>query len=453
MTERATSYASQLRQELAFHNRAWARGQAHVESYGSDPVIVYAPENGRHGNFFDPAYAAIQANSQWERRLRKVHAQAKRALPKSERRWCELDSSTSSDALLMNVFCAPGVADSSVVRNALGVDADAELEFGWKARVPLANGRFDRTEVDLKFDSLLIEAKLTESHFQTRAANVVEAYRDLDEVFDRELLPRVELAPRHRGPATLLADLRERAGVAGEEVVDRFFGGRRDVAERVHADLQALGSETGAAAALAIEIDERTKARRLPADDRDHQRKSERTRARERFGRSADAAPNRQLRLQRARIDGLARERGPKLSRPPNVLVVANREQEAELLFEEVVVVLEAEPEERIRFHERAASGHDFRPALREEIERGELLKHAHGIGRAQHRDGTRQPNAFRARGGGAQDDGGRGIEEVAPVVFADAERVEADGVRAFDLFDQVAEVLRRIDTVAGVVR
>ena len=196
MTERATSYASQLRQELAFHNRAWARGQAHVESYGSDPVIVYAPENGRHGNFFDPAYAAIQANSQWERRLRKVHAQAKRALPKSERRWCELDSSTSSDALLMNVFCAPGVADSSVVRNALGVDADAELEFGWKARVPLANGRFDRTEVDLKFDSLLIEAKLTESHFQTRAANVVEAYRDLDEVFDRELLPRVELAPR-----------------------------------------------------------------------------------------------------------------------------------------------------------------------------------------------------------------------------------------------------------------
>jgi hypothetical protein len=38
---------------------------------------------------------------------------------------------------------------------------------------------------------LLVEAKLTEVGFQTRAASIVEAYRDFDEVFDRELLPRV----------------------------------------------------------------------------------------------------------------------------------------------------------------------------------------------------------------------------------------------------------------------
>src|SRR5580692_1390343 len=104
-------YASQLRWELGLRNRKYARGGLHVESYGPQPVIVYAPEGGRHGNFFDPAYAAITARPEWMRRFNKVHAQGSRALPKPladpARRWRELDSSMSSDALLMNVFCAP----------------------------------------------------------------------------------------------------------------------------------------------------------------------------------------------------------------------------------------------------------------------------------------------------------------------------------------------------------
>jgi len=191
------SYAARLRQELALRNRAYARGRAHVESYGSAPVIVFEPENGRHGNFFDAAYAAIAANPDWMRRFDKVHAQAARSLPRAQidpaRRWRELDSSMSSDALLMNIFCTPGVADSQAVRNALGVDGEAAPIFGWKARVPLANGRFDRTEVDMRFGTLLVEAKLTEVGFQTRTAAIVEAYRDFDAVFDRDRLPRTEI--------------------------------------------------------------------------------------------------------------------------------------------------------------------------------------------------------------------------------------------------------------------
>jgi len=45
----------------------------------------------------------------------------------------------------------------------------------------------------MQWGELLVEAKLTETDFQTRSAAVVEAYRDFDEVFDRDLLPRVEL--------------------------------------------------------------------------------------------------------------------------------------------------------------------------------------------------------------------------------------------------------------------
>ncbi|MGD1105634.1 MAG: hypothetical protein ABR865_01215 [Terracidiphilus sp.] len=197
MAHSTTLFATQLRHELIARNRLFARGRAHVEGYGSAPVIVYAPEGGRHGNFFDAAFTSIAAHADWMRRFDKVHAQAARSLPKSQldpaRRWREIDSSMSSDALLMNIFCTPGVADSLAVRNALGVDGEAAPIFGWKARVPLAKGRFDRTEVDMRFGDLLVEAKLTEVGFQTRTAAIVEAYRDFDAVFDRDNLPRVEI--------------------------------------------------------------------------------------------------------------------------------------------------------------------------------------------------------------------------------------------------------------------
>lgn len=175
--------------------RAWAVGRAHVESYGSNPVVVFAPEGNQHGNFFASSYEAILNHPQWLRRFAKIHAQGC-SLPKpedAERRWRELDSSMSSDALLMNIVCAPGVADSPEVRALLGIAAAAPPEFGFRARVPLANGRFDRTEVDLRWGDLLAEAKLTEGNFQTARPELVLSYRDLEEVFDPERLPTAAL--------------------------------------------------------------------------------------------------------------------------------------------------------------------------------------------------------------------------------------------------------------------
>ncbi len=198
-------YAGQLRRELGVRNHHYARGRPHVESYGGQPVVVYEVDGERHGNFFDPAYAAICARPEWMRRFNKTHAQAARALPKSvidpTRKWRELDSSMSSDALLMNVFCAPGVIESLSLRRALGIDSNVVPEFGWKARVPLKTGLFDRTEVDMRWGELLIESKLTESDFQMRKASVVESYRGFDAVFDRELLPRVEIREARRAAA------------------------------------------------------------------------------------------------------------------------------------------------------------------------------------------------------------------------------------------------------------
>jgi hypothetical protein len=210
MTGTGSWYAGELRRELGERNRVWARNFAHVESYGTPSVIVYEPNELSHGNFFDAAYAAILERPEWMRRFDKIHAQG-RALPKAERRWRELDSSMSSDALLMNVFCGFGAEDLPAVRRTLGVDGAEEPVFGWRARVPLIAGlngraRFDRTEVDMRWGGLLVEAKLTESDFQTREARIVEAYRDFDAVFDRELLPRVEMRKARRRAAVEFAE-------------------------------------------------------------------------------------------------------------------------------------------------------------------------------------------------------------------------------------------------------
>lgn len=191
MSPSSAYFASQLRHELCVRNRAYALGnkRAHVESYGSMPVIVYQPDEDRHGNFLDETYAEILGNPDWRKRLEKIHAQGRTSLPKSDRSWKELDSCTSSDALLMNVFCFPGVLEDSRVLSLLGVDGNPEAMFGFKARVPLISGLFDRTEVDLKLGDLLIEAKLTEADFQAKDAEVVRGYCDFKKVFDAKGLP------------------------------------------------------------------------------------------------------------------------------------------------------------------------------------------------------------------------------------------------------------------------
>ena len=190
-----SAYAAQLRQELSARNSAYAQSQKlpHVLSYGEMPVIVYEPlpEANGHGNFLATTYAAILGQPDWRRRLEKIHSQAASSLPRAERSWKELDSCMSSDALLMNVFCHPRALSSRTLTSVLGIEIGEIPEFGFKARVPLQSGRTDRTEIDMKVGGLLVESKLTESDFQLKGADVVESYRDLEEVFDREALPRM----------------------------------------------------------------------------------------------------------------------------------------------------------------------------------------------------------------------------------------------------------------------
>jgi hypothetical protein len=186
-------YAAQLRRELSEHNQQYAKdhGLPHCLSYGGQPVVCYEPAGVLHGNFHPASYEAIRNNPDWAKRLQKAHTSKRTSLPKNDRGfWAELDSSNSSDALLMNIFCFPGVAGSSRVAGLLGIETSAQPQFGWKARVPLASGKFDRTEVDMLLGHLMVEAKLTEADFQSRSKEYARAYRDFKKVFALSELPQ-----------------------------------------------------------------------------------------------------------------------------------------------------------------------------------------------------------------------------------------------------------------------
>ena len=150
--ERSFHYAANLRRELSSRNSSYAASMQlpHALSYGDSSVVYKSfPDKGKHGNFLDVTYKAILQRPEWKRRLSKVHSHGRRSLPPCESVWYELDSSMSSDALLMNVFCHPGALRTSALRSMFGIEPHISLEFGFKARVPFANGRTDRTEVDM----------------------------------------------------------------------------------------------------------------------------------------------------------------------------------------------------------------------------------------------------------------------------------------------------------------
>jgi hypothetical protein len=181
-----------LRSELSLRNLrfASANGFLHERTDGQVPSVIFGRgSDGRHGNFHPGAYKRICGNREWSKRLEKVHTAAKRSRARANWQWKELDCANSSDALLMNIFCHPEVTTSARVRAMLGIDSDAVPEFGFKPRTPLHRGGRDNTEVDMKIDNLLVEAKLTESDFQSARFDLICRYRDLEAVFDLAELP------------------------------------------------------------------------------------------------------------------------------------------------------------------------------------------------------------------------------------------------------------------------
>ena len=197
--------ASALRRELAARALHHARLHPHESTYGTLPSVLFspyassvAPESEAHGNFHPASYRAILSNPAWSARLTKAYTSTRRIPhrhhPDRDRPRRELDCATSSDALLMNIFCHPQTLTRSSTRALLGLTIPETPTFGYHPRLPLPAGRnkkplTDRTEIDLQLGQLLIEAKLTESDFQRAPLARVQRYPAFAEIFDLESLP------------------------------------------------------------------------------------------------------------------------------------------------------------------------------------------------------------------------------------------------------------------------
>lgn len=182
--------ASQLRRDLSARNLTRATQHEHELSYGAIPSVIYCEsEQGTHGNFLPASYRRICADPEWAVRLLKTYTGSARVPRSADRRRAELDCATSSDALLMNVFCYPGILRRAGVCALLGVEPGLRPRFGVRARIPMRKGETDRTELDMLLGPLIVEAKLTEGSFGHASRERVMRYIDVAEVFDLEALP------------------------------------------------------------------------------------------------------------------------------------------------------------------------------------------------------------------------------------------------------------------------
>ncbi len=194
MSGRSAS-AGALRAEISARNLRRAEGLAaarlaHETTFGRVAHVIYAAsEAGEHGNFLPGVYRRIVAHPEWARRLEKTYTASARVPRASDRRRGELECATSSDALLMNVFCSPGVLRRTALCVLLGIEPRLQPEFGVRALLPMRGGEVDRTELDMRLGGLLVEAKLTEGGFGTASRDRLLRYPGVAEVFEVEELP------------------------------------------------------------------------------------------------------------------------------------------------------------------------------------------------------------------------------------------------------------------------
>jgi hypothetical protein len=186
-------WSHRLRQAISACAALYAEqhGLPHYESLGTPPTVLFEPSaDGQHGNLLPASYGAILEEEHWKARLDKPHPRRDALPPRHGHRPRELDSSTSSDALLMNVFCHPRLRGRSRLAPLFGRDTLPPPEFGVPGYVPLKGGGTDGTEIDMRLGDYFVEAKLTEADFTGKATGHVERYADFAEVFEGTALPQ-----------------------------------------------------------------------------------------------------------------------------------------------------------------------------------------------------------------------------------------------------------------------
>lgn len=168
-----------LKQEIRKHALSFAtRRSLPVDDTHASALIFCNLDDSFHAESLNN----IRRTADWNARTRKAHQNVTGVL--------EMQSSNSSDALLMNIFCHPSIKQWAGVRKVLGNDMET-IAFGVQGEVRINNGHTDTTEIDMALPGAFCEAKLTEADFTHKRPEVVENYDGLQETFHAKALPRV----------------------------------------------------------------------------------------------------------------------------------------------------------------------------------------------------------------------------------------------------------------------
>lgn len=145
--------------------------------------------NSTSYNFHSKSWEIIKNNSSYLKRTLKTHNYKGfiGIVPKI----MEMQSSNSSDALAMNIFCYPDFMKWNGVKKLFGITDFSDIQFGFKAKVKklYSENEEDATEIDIRInDDILIECKLTEDEFTKKDKKEVLKYVMFEKIFHKDKL-------------------------------------------------------------------------------------------------------------------------------------------------------------------------------------------------------------------------------------------------------------------------
>ncbi len=180
-------YSAFLKQELKLLATEYGNthyGAPHLHSgVSSKDSVIFSDLNY---NFHKKLPTSFFTTGKHVVRLQKFHTTFNPALGIRE-----MQSSNSSDALLMNIFCFPGMEKWGGLKKLLGIDSFSKIEFGHKPEVEInVGGKVlgDTTEVDVLINDIFCESKLTEGDFTRKEKSKVDNYVMFHEVFHTNYL-------------------------------------------------------------------------------------------------------------------------------------------------------------------------------------------------------------------------------------------------------------------------
>lgn len=139
-------------------------------------------------NFNSATFEHISKKNDFYKRLNKVHPN----VPNFK----EMQSSNSSDALLMNIFAHPKIKEWKSLRDLISINQSDNIEFGWNPE--FENEKKHKTEIDMKIGSSIFEAKLTEKDFTKKELQIVLTYPKLENIINLSVLTKNNIVSNYQ---------------------------------------------------------------------------------------------------------------------------------------------------------------------------------------------------------------------------------------------------------------